>query len=66
MTDLQMYILVSIPLAGILSNTALYIPLSGRMETRFASIGTRLDSILGKISDLDSRVAVLEDRGAKK
>lgn len=61
-----MYILVGIPLVGILSNTALNVHLSSRMETRFASVETRLDLILGKISDLDSRVAVLEDRGAKQ
>ncbi len=64
MTDLQMYILVAIPLVGIVSNTALYVHLSSRMGTRFVSVETRLDLILGKISDLDSRVAVLEDRGA--
>jgi hypothetical protein len=62
MTDLQMYILVGIPLVGILSNTALYVNLSGRMEARLASMEARLELILGKITDLDSRLAVLEDR----
>ncbi len=57
-----MYILVGIPLVGILSNTALYVHLSGRIETRFASVETRLSLILDKISDVDGRVSVLEDR----
>jgi hypothetical protein len=62
MTDLQLYILVAIPLVGILANTALFINLASRMDTRFASVDARLELILGKISDLDTRVAVLEDR----
>ena len=37
MTDLQMYILVGIPLVGILSNTTLYAHLSSRMETRYVA-----------------------------
>lgn len=66
MTDLQMYVLVGILLVGILSNTALYVHFSSRMETRFASFETWLDLIPGKIPYLDSRVAVLDDRSAKQ
>jgi hypothetical protein len=32
------------------------------INQRFASLETRLELILGKLSDLDTRVAVLEDR----
>jgi hypothetical protein len=32
------------------------------INQRFASVETRLELILGKVSDLDTRVAVLEDR----
>lgn len=62
MSDLQLHILVAIPLVGILANTALFVNLASRMDTRFASVDARLDLILGKLSGLDSRVAVLEDR----
>jgi hypothetical protein len=34
----------------------------GEINQRFASVETRLELILGKLSDLDTRVAVLEDR----
>lgn len=83
MTDLQLYILIGIPLVALLSNTALYIHLSSRvtslearmdsrilsleshMDARFNSMETRLDLILGKVTDLDTRVSVLEDRSAR-
>jgi hypothetical protein len=32
------------------------------INQRFASVETRLELILGKVIDLDTRVAVLEDR----
>lgn len=84
MTDLQLYILVAIPLVGILANTALFVNLATRMDTRFASLeakvdtriesldskvegikskmDTRFDLVMGKLSELDTGVAVLEDR----
>ncbi|WP_180540746.1 hypothetical protein [Nevskia soli] len=55
MTGLQLYILVAIPLVGILANTALFVNLASRMDTRF-------DLVMRKFSELDTRVAVLEDR----
>jgi hypothetical protein len=42
--DLQPYILVAIPLAGILANTALFIHLSDTMSTRFAGLESKMDS----------------------
>jgi hypothetical protein len=54
-TGLQLYILVAIPLVGILANTALFVNLASRMDTRF-------DLVMRKFSELDTRVAVLEDR----
>ena len=44
MTDPQFYILVAIPLVGILANTGLYIHLSGTMNTRFAGLESQMDS----------------------
>ena len=44
MTDLQLYILVAIPLVGILANTGLFIHLSGTMNMRFAGLEAKVDS----------------------
>jgi hypothetical protein len=44
MTDLQLYILVAIPLVGILANTGLFIHLSSTMSLRFAAFGAKVDS----------------------
>jgi hypothetical protein len=44
MTDLQLYILVAIPLVGTLANTGLFIHLSGTMNTRFAALESKMDS----------------------
>jgi len=41
-TDLQLYILVAIPLVGILTNTALFMHLSGRLDAR-------IDKLAGSI-----------------
>jgi hypothetical protein len=61
-TDLQLYILVAIPLVGILSNTALFIHLGQRIGSLENKMDTRFDLVMGKLADLDTRVSVLEDR----
>jgi hypothetical protein len=53
-TNQQFYVLAAIPLVGILMNGALFIYLGGR-----------IDALTKKVGELDSRVAVLEDRGAR-
>lgn len=53
MTETQFYVLVAIPLVGILMNGGLFLYLAGR-----------LDKLVQQVSGLDSRVAVLEDRRA--
>jgi hypothetical protein len=50
MTDAQYYTLIAVSLVGILMN-ALFIYLGGR-----------LDKLVEKVGELDSRVAVLADR----
>ena len=66
MTDLQLYILVAIPLVGILANTGLFIHLSGTMNTRFASLESRFDSrfdlLMSKVVDIDNRLTRVEER----
>jgi hypothetical protein len=65
MTDLQLYILVAIPLVGILANTGLFIHLSGTMNTRFAGleskmesrferVDARFDTLMGKVIEIDT------------
>jgi hypothetical protein len=38
------------------------IALRASMESRFASMETRFDMVMGKLSDVDTRLSVLEDR----
>jgi hypothetical protein len=44
LNNLQFYILVAIPLVGILTNTALYIHLSGTMNRGFAGLELKMES----------------------
>lgn len=73
MTDLQLYILVAIPLVGILANTGLFIHLSATMNTRFAAleskvdtrferVDARFDTLMGKVVDIYNRLTRVEDR----
>jgi hypothetical protein len=56
MTDLQLYILVAIPLVGILANTGLFIHLSGAMNTRFAGLESKMESRFERIESRFERV----------
>jgi len=69
-TDLQLYILVAIPLVGILSNTALFVHLSSRLDGRLDKLA---DSIHSDMKDLnrtmtalETDVAMLKDRAGIK
>ncbi len=66
MTDLQLYILVAIPLVGILANTGLFIHLNGSMNARFlaleARFDTRFDLLMSKVIEIDNRVVRVEER----
>ena len=62
MTDLQLYILVAIPLVGILANTGLFIHLSSTMNARFERIDARFDMLMSKVVELDNRVVRVEER----
>ena len=77
MTDLQLYILVAIPLVGILANTGLFIHLSGTMNTRLAGLEAKMDSrfermdarfdtLMGKVVEIDNRLTRVEDRMGMK
>lgn len=77
MTDLQLYILVAIPLVGILANTGLFIHLNGTMNTRFAGleskmesrferVDARFDTLMGKVVEIDNRLTRVDDRMGMK
>jgi hypothetical protein len=77
MTDLQLYILVAIPLVGILANTGLFVHLSSTMNGRFAALESRLDHRLDMMQSdmkdlnramtaLETDVALLKDKAGIK
>jgi hypothetical protein len=77
MTDLQLYILVAIPLVGILANTGLFIHLGSTMNIRFAALESKVDSrfermdsrfdtLMGKVIEIDNRLTRVEDRMGMK
>lgn len=76
MTDTQLYLAIGIPtialVLGMIGNGFLFNALSARMssiENRMlaleGSMNTRFDLIMGKLSDLDTRLSVLEDRSKR-
>jgi hypothetical protein len=72
MTNAQFYFALSVPLVGILVNVVLFQAIShriDRLEDRYHHLEDRLqtvqDLLIGKIGDLDVRLAKLEERLAK-
>jgi len=66
MTDLQLYILVAIPLVGILSNTGLFLHLSTRLDKRMDSMQEDMKSLNRAMTALEIDVALLKDRAGLK
>jgi hypothetical protein len=71
LNNLQFCILVAIPPVGILANTALFIHLSGtmnsgfaafesKMETGFERLDARFDTFIGKLIEIDSSPSTTE------
>jgi hypothetical protein len=76
MTDAQLYFAVGIPtialVLGMIGNGFLFNALSARMNSLEArmlaletSMNTRFDLIMGRLSDMDNRLSVLEDRSQR-
>jgi hypothetical protein len=80
LTDLQLYLTIGVPsfvvLISILVNGFLYNSLSSALNSRMSSLEsrmlaleatftTRFDLIMGKLSELDTRLGVLEDRSKR-
>lgn len=62
MTDLQLYILVAIPLVGILANTGLFLHVSSRVDRLAERMDARFDVLLGKVVEVDNRLTRVEER----
>jgi hypothetical protein len=62
MTDLQLYILVAIPLVGILSNTGLFLHLSGRMDRLAERVHDDMENLNISMTALEVDVALLKDK----
>ena len=73
MTDIQLYLAIGIPtiavVLGLITNGFLFNSLSARMsslEARMLSLETsvnqRFDILIGKVSEMDTRLSILEDR----
>jgi hypothetical protein len=62
MTDAQLYLAVGLPsfvaLVGILVNVGYFVSLNGRM-TR---VEDKLDTLTGKVAEVDNRVIRIEDK----
>ena len=59
LNSLQFYILATIPLVGILANTAILIHLSGTMKRRFVRLESKMES---RFDRLDARFYALIGR----
>ena len=77
MTDTQLYLAVGVPtialVLGMIGNGLLFNALSARMSSLEArmlalesSMNTRFDLIMGRLTDLDTRLSVLEDRSKRQ
>ena len=76
MTDAQLYLAIGIPtfalILGMIGNGLLFNALSaritsleGRMLALETSMNTRFDLIMGRLSDLVTRLSLLEDRSKR-
>jgi hypothetical protein len=65
MTNAQFYFALGVPLVGILVNVVLFTSLSHRMDRLEDRVHTGHELLIGKIGEIDVRLARLEERSAK-
>jgi hypothetical protein len=72
-TDIQLYMAIGIPtiavILGLITNGFLFNSLSARMSSLEArmlaletSVNQRFDILIGKVSEMDTRLSIMEDR----
>jgi hypothetical protein len=61
-TNAQFYFALSVPLVGILVNVVLFQTLSHRIDRLEDRVHTGHDMLIGKVGDMDTRLARLEER----
>ena len=64
-TNGQFYFALSVPLVGILVNVVLFQTLSRRVDRLEDRVHSGHDLLIGKIGELDTRLARLEERLAR-
>jgi hypothetical protein len=76
MTDTQLYLVIGVPtmamVLGMIGNGFLFNALSARitsLEARMlaleTSVNQRIDLLIGKIGEIDTRLGILEDRSKR-
>jgi hypothetical protein len=65
MTNAQFYFALGVPLVGILVNVVLFTALSHRMDRLEDRVHTGHELLIGKVGEIDVRLARLEERSAK-
>jgi hypothetical protein len=76
MTDTQLYLVIGVPtmamVLGMIGNGFLFNALSARitsLETRMlaleTSVNQRIDLLISKIAEIDTRLGILEDRSKR-
>jgi hypothetical protein len=65
MTNAQFYFALSVPLVGILVNAVLFNSLSHRIDRLEDRVRIGHEMLIGKIGEIDVRLAKLEERLAK-
>jgi hypothetical protein len=61
----QFYFAFSVPLVGILVNVVLFMSLSHRIDRIEDRVHAGHDSLIGKVGEVDARLARLEERSAR-
>ena len=62
MTNAQFFFELSVPLVSILVNVALIVMMNGGISQLESRVHTGHDMLLGKVGEVDSRLARLEER----
>ena len=62
MTDIELFILVAIPLVGILANTGLFLHVSAGVDRLAERMDGRFDVLLSKVVEIDNRLTRVEER----